>query len=73
MLKRLTDDQHALLASAEGIGAFFVLLPLLRELAMHIAGRGPVPRLLRELPELQMPIAVERARYRAMAARGEVK
>lgn len=73
MREPLADDQEALLASIEGAGAFYVLLPLIRGLAMHIAGVAPCPPPLRDLPELSAPISVERARYRAARARGDVK
>ncbi len=62
-----------LFASVEGASAIAVLMPLIREVALHIAGRGACPRQLRNLPQFMLPITVERARYRAAKARGEIK
>lgn len=68
--KRQAD---VLFTSLEGASALVVLLPLIRELAQHIAGRAPCPHELRELPKLMLAIAVERARYRAAKARGDIR
>jgi len=67
---KLAADVIKLLASREGASALHVLLPILRELAMHIAGRGPCPVALRDVDELRTPIAIERAQYRWAKGQG---
>jgi hypothetical protein len=70
MLVALAEELAALLISREGEGAVNALLPLIRELAMHIAGVAPCPMILRDAPELQNRIAVERASYRYAKSKG---
>ena len=65
-MKTLHDDELALVASFEGLSAFRILLPLIRALALHIAGRGPLPQELAAVPDLSSDAALERARYRAL-------
>lgn len=58
------DDEKLLLASVEGLAAFRIVLPLIRALAVFIAGRGQPPRVEETLPDLTADAALERARYR---------
>lgn len=69
----LHDDETALLSSLEGVAAFRIVLPLIRALAMFIAGRGRPPALQESLPDLTVDAALERARYRQLAAIKDVK
>lgn len=62
--RRLADSEHLLLASAEGFAAFQLVLPLIRALALYIAGRGQAPKLTETLPDLTADAALERAQYR---------
>lgn len=59
------DDEKLLLGSLEGLAAFRLLLPLIRALALYIAGRDRFPQALEAVPELKSDVALERARYRA--------
>ena len=61
----LHDDEKALLLSPEGMAAFQILLPLLRGLAMAIAGRGQRPPELECVPDIDADVRLERARLRA--------
>lgn len=63
------DDEKALLASPEGLSAFRVMLPLIRKLAMAIAGIAPMPPEMDQLPDTKADVALERARFRALKAR----
>lgn len=65
MVVDLPDEVAMLLRSIEGDSALSVLLPLWRELAMHIAGRGQMPEILKPVPGIGSTVALERARYRA--------
>jgi hypothetical protein len=70
-MKALHADEVSLVSSLEGLAAFRLLLPLLRALALHIAGRGKFPEDLATIPDLKSDVALERARYRAL--RGQDK
>ena len=70
-MKTLHDDELGLLASIEGNSAFLLLLPILRSLALHIAGRGEFPKELAEIQDINSNVALEKARYRAL--RGDKK
>jgi len=61
----LHDDEKALLLSPEGMAAFQILLPLLRRLAMAIAGRGQRPPELECVPDIDADVRLERAKLRA--------
>lgn len=63
--RKLHDDELLLLNSLEGVAAFRVLLPLIRALAMFIAGRGPKPQ-LPEVPSIDSDVTLERARFRIL-------
>lgn len=67
------ESEKKLFASIEGAAALTILLPIIRELAMHIAERGPCPTALRDVPELKLPIAIERANYRYMRKQGLIR
>jgi hypothetical protein len=71
--KQFNESEKALFSSAEGVAALTILLPLIRELAMHIAERAPCPTLLREIPSLKFPIAIERAHYRYLRQQGVIR
>lgn len=72
MLIELAEEIAALIISREGNGAINALLPLIREVAMHIAGVAPCPAVLKEIPELESRIAIERANYRYVKSKGLV-
>lgn len=63
-MSALHDDESALLSSLEGLAAFRIVLPLIRALALFIAGRAPAPKVHEALPDLTADAALERARYR---------
>ncbi len=65
----LHESEIDLLTSLEGAAAFSLLLPLLRELAMHIAGVAPCPPIIEQLPDLKADVALERARFRNLTKR----
>ena len=65
--RRLADDEQLLLASVEGWAAFQLLLPLIREAAIYIAGHGAVPPKLAEIPALKSELAWQRLMYRRLA------
>lgn len=65
----LDESEKALLGSVEGLAAFISLLPLIRETAMYIAGAGPCPPRLQEIPELKSRVELERLHYRSMRKR----
>lgn len=62
--QHLQDDERMLLTSFEGAAAFRIVLPLIREIALYIAGRGQPPKVAESLPDLTADAALERARYR---------
>jgi hypothetical protein len=64
----LHDDEKALLTSFAGVAAFRILLPIIREFALFIAGRGPEPKELKEgvIPDLHSAAKLEKARCRAL-------
>lgn len=65
----LHDHELELLAAPEGLMAFRVLLPLLRAVAMAIAGVAPLPPAFDQLPEVKADVALERHNYRALKDR----
>lgn len=65
-MNKLQDDEKALLGSIEGLGAFRIVLPLIRALARHIAGLEKQPDPRDHLPDLRADCALERARYKAL-------
>lgn len=67
--RKLADDERLLLASAEGWMAFQLLLPLIREAAIYIAGHGACPPRLAEIPALKSELAWQRLMYRRLASR----
>lgn len=69
--QRLHDDEHLLLTSFEGLAAFRIVLPLIRALALFIAGRGQQPKLPESLPDFTADAALERARYRREYGHGQ--
>jgi hypothetical protein len=66
---KLHEDEKALLTSIEGVAAFRLLLPVVRDLALYIAGHGGPPPILKSLPNVRSEVALERRRYRELEGR----